>query len=634
MPLPSSPPAGYPSRAYAAMEWILLAGLMAVVAWTTLCLGGYMAKTMIVTSPAVLGLGALGGLLWAAGQGGESPVLNRAVLLPVPFLLYALASVIWQAPAPWLAWREWLLWLQMWVVFGLTLHFGRGRGHTWLIVATVTGLAFTGVALAAYQRFAAPYWLMLGRKQSPQFDGRSGGMFGIPNSLAGLLELIVPVALALVSSRAVKPWVKVICCWLAALFVFALVLTGSRGGWLGLGLALMIWPLLAGRSWRGKVVGTAVVFGCVFAGLWALYHGSEYARERMQPFLRGEFEKSRPIVWKAGYEIWRDHPWFGTGAASYNVVFEHYRPSGFHDEPHWAHNDYLNTLSDYGLVGFVLWAGAGGALLALGWVAIRRARRTGTSANNFFALAKWKLGLFVGLLAYALHLCVDFHTKIPALAFLAAISLALLLRDEPGLRRPAGPALRWAAALLALAAGGLMWRLALPLYRAEALRFDARYSVDRYALTKEGDLGPIVTTAKHILTQAVRIDPTNGQAWSDLAYVTVLDVRNGHDRVMLGRFAELAADEAIKRGPLNMEFWVRKGVALDLQRGRPEAEACFRRAVDLAPKSAVSWYAYAYHLQAFPNRRADAQAAVETCLSLDPYYPPADSLRRQLGPSR
>ena len=79
--------------------------------------------------------------------------------------------------------------------------------------------------------------------------------------------------------------------------------------------------------------------------------------------------------------------------------------------------------------------------------------------------------------------------------------------------------------------------------------------------------------------------------------------------------------EALKQCAINAEFWVRKGVALDVQRGRPEAEDCFRRAVELAPKSAPTWYAYAYHLQAFPNRRDEVRKALDTCLALDPYYP-------------
>jgi Flp pilus assembly protein TadD len=132
----------------------------------------------------------------------------------------------------------------------------------------------------------------------------------------------------------------------------------------------------------------------------------------------------------------------------------------------------------------------------------------------------------------------------------------------------------------------------------------------------------------------VRIDPTNGQAWSDLAYVTVMNSRSAGDLVMLGHFAELAANEAIKQCAINAEFWVRKGVALDVQRGRPEAEECFRHATELAPQSAPTWYAYACHLQAFPNRQDDARKALATCLALDPYYPPADILRRKLVPSR
>jgi tetratricopeptide (TPR) repeat protein len=85
---------------------------------------------------------------------------------------------------------------------------------------------------------------------------------------------------------------------------------------------------------------------------------------------------------------------------------------------------------------------------------------------------------------------------------------------------------------------------------------------------------------------------------------------------------------------VNAEFWVRRGTALDIQRARPEAEACFRRACELAPKSAPTWYAYALHLQAFPNRWDEARKALDTCLALDPYFPPADILRRQLVPSR
>ncbi|HEY8993088.1 MAG TPA: O-antigen ligase family protein [Lacunisphaera sp.] len=616
-----------------AAEWTLVVGLAVTLVWTTLCLGGVLGQTILVTSWMVFGLVLLGMVLWASGHAQGGRLLHLAVLLPVPFLLYALCSVYSLAPARWLAWGEWLLWFQMWLVFALTLHFARSRAQTAVLVGTMITLGIVGTGMAAYQRYVDPTWIMLVQRQAGQFMGRSSGMFGIPNSLAGLLEVMIPMCFVLLFSRTVRPATKVLAAWLAALFVFAIVLTGSRGGWIALGLSLLTWPLVTGREWKRKIAGTLVVLLGVSGGVWGLYRGSEYARSRIEPFLEGQFELSRPIIWKAGWQMWREGPWLGRGAASYNVLFDQYRPPGFLNEPEWTHNDYLNTLIDYGLVGFALWLAVGLVLGWAGWRAVRRARRDVAATDNFFARAKWKLGLLLGLLAYAFHLGVDFHTKIPALAFLAAMLAALLVRDEPAWWRPVRARVAWSAGL-GLVGGVLLlgWRVATPLYRAEALRFEARRSIDRYARTGQGDLAVIAPAAKSALTQAVRIDPGNGQAWADLAYATVQSWQAGKgDLVTLGRFAELAADEALQRCPVQAEFWLRKAVALDIQRGRRETESCYKRAIELAPNSRIAWYHYAYHLKAFPARRPEALRAIETCLTLDPYYPAANTLRQQLA---
>lgn len=635
--MPSAPP-HHPTpweRGLAVGEWAVTIGLAVTVAWTTLCLGGYLAETMVAVSVSVLGLTAVAVVLWAVRSQLGASEFNWAVLLPLPFLLYALASVIWLAPARWLAWREWLLWLQMWLVFALVLHVGRGKARTAVVVATFVGLALAGVGMAAYQRFIDPTWMMLGRTQADQFVGRSAGMFGIPNSLAGLFELVAPACFCLVFARSISMTWRILAAWLAALLVFALVLTGSRGGWISLSLTLALWPFLGTADWRRKFVAMIAVIAVTGLGLWALYHGSGYARERIQPFLEGRFEASRPIIWKVAVQLWQEEPWLGRGAASYNVLFDQHRPRGFLNEPVWAHNDYLNTLSDYGLIGFALWVGMGAMLLGLGWRAVRRARREAVS-GDLFASARWRLGLLLGLIAFMLHLAVDFHTKLPALAFAAAVSAGVLLREEPWLQRtlPRAAAVATATLLVALLAT-IGWRLAWPMYRAEAMRYEARRMIDRHANYGVGDLDQIVPVARAGFTRAVRLDPTNGQAWADLAYATEQSWRlPGADRVSLGRYAELAADRALQLCPVNAEFWVRKGTALDLQRGRAEAESCYQRAVALAPNTAVWWYYYAFHLQRFSNRKSDALRAVETCLSLDRSYSGADTLRQQLVTGR
>ena len=362
--------------------------------------------------------------------------------------------------------------------------------------------------------------------------------------------------------------------WLAALFIFALVLTGSRGGRIGLGLALPLWPMLGGKDWRKRLAGAAVIGLLAIAGLWALDRFSVQARERIQPFLEGKFESSRPVIWRAGLHIWQDHVWLGSGAASYNVLFDRYRPRGFLNEPVWAHNDYLNTLTDYGLVGFVLWLAAGGTLLGLGWRAARR--QAAGPAGNILHSTQWRLGLWLGLVpAFAsIHLSFDFHTKIPALAFAMALVAALLLREESTLQRPlpasAARGLGLGFFLLSLVAG---WRVAAPLYRAEALRYGPRRAIDKNAASGEGDLQQIVPRALAAFEEAVKIDPANGQAWGDLAYATVLAWHVNHgDLVAIGQRAEQPADRALALCPVMAEFWVRKGVALDMQARHGESE--------------------------------------------------------------
>jgi O-antigen ligase len=620
-----------PARLFDAFELLLIAALAGTFAATTLCLGGATAGIMVWASAAVFGLAIAAVVLWRLGRLGEALHLHWGVLLPLPFLAYALASTCWLAPAGWLAWREWLLWFQMWLIFAVVLHFGRGRGGTWILVGVFVGLGLVGIGMAAYQRFADPTWMMLGRTQALQFRGRSAGMFGIPGSLAGLLGLMIPACLCLISTRAAQPAAKVFLGWLALLFFFALVLTGSRGGWISTGIALLLWPLLTKGDWRRKVAGSVIVGVAAVLGIWALYTWSPYARERIQPFLEGKFEITRPIIWKAGVQLWRDQPWLGTGAASYNVRFDEYRPRGFRDEPLWAHNDYLNTLSDYGLVGFALWFGAGAGLLGMGWSAVRAARREASARAAIFLRAKWKLGIWLGLVAYSVHLAVDFHTKIPALAFAAAIAAGLLVRDDPRRLRILPAWTGWLAAAVALLAVAGAWHRAWPLYRAEALRAEARRSIDRFAIRQQGDLPAILAAARREFTRAVRIDPCNGQAWADLAYATVYSVQyNRPAAPSLGRFAELAADRALALCPVNAEFWVRKAAALEVQRGRPETEDCYLRALELAPHSRMPWLAYARFLSQVPGRRDDARRALETCLALDPYFPATDSLRQQL----
>ena len=101
--------------------------------------------------------------------------------------------------------------------------------------------------------------------------------------------------------------------------------------------------------------------------------------------------------------------------------------------------------------------------------------------------------------------------------------------------------------------------------------------------------------------------------------------------VQLGREAEQLARTALEKSTVVPEFWVRLGVALDLQGRWGEAGECFTHALQLAPKSANAWYYYAYHLCLIPATRILAGTAVHTALTLDPGLRPAITLQKSLS---
>jgi hypothetical protein len=125
--------------------------------------------------------------------------------------------------------------------------------------------------------------------------------------------------------------------------------------------------------------------------------------------------------------MWRDHTWLGVGPGHFDHRFRAYRPASVQLRPDHAHNEYLNTLADWGVVGAGLVFG-GLAALGLGvvktWKYVRRSESDfRTSQSNKFAFV---LGSTLALVAVLVHALVDFNLQIPANAILAVGLMALL----------------------------------------------------------------------------------------------------------------------------------------------------------------------------------------------------------------
>lgn len=620
------------------LEWVLVTLLAGNLSWTTLCLGGYRPETMLVTGI----LTSLTLIVYLVGHilSGSTSRLHAAGWLYLPFLVYALASVLWVTPVPWLGWHDWYLWANLGATFWVVLNGVKSTRARATLLAVVGALAFVATILAAYQKFVHPDWLMLGREQSEQFIGRASGPFGIPNSLAAFYLLIVPALGYLTLRRQATAIQRTIFGYLGLCCVGGLILTVSRGGWLGLALALVVWPLFARQCrWWWRLGAMFGVLGAILLGGWSLYTNSSVVRNRLDAMVTESGEWTRPIMWQGALKIHQDHRWLGSGAGSYNILFEEHRPVRYQLEPQWTHNDYLNTLSDYGNTGFVLSFGLAAAVWL--WLLFKRSRpgsdvprgATGIMHDPCF----WQ-AIAVGLFAFALQLFVDFHFKIPALGMLFAILAASAVQHYwRGTKQTLKFSWRFRQVISLFAVGGVCagtWWHFYPHYQAETLRYSSRQALDKLWRhdSSEGIYRETLEQARTNLARSVAIDPQNAMAWSDRAFATAL-----WSHIEPGKSAELgqeAADYASRALAITShvsEFWIRRAVGNDMQGKWLDAGNDMIQAVQLAPALSSTWFYQGYHLSLQPAGRAQARAALDYCLRLDPSNLTAQRLRQQLA---
>ncbi|HYD83924.1 MAG TPA: hypothetical protein VEA63_07715 [Opitutus sp.] len=247
-------------------------------------------------------------------------------------------------------------------------------------------------------------------------------------------------------------------------------------------------------------------------------------------------------------------------------------------------------------------------------------------------------GMVAGLAAFALQLFVDFHFKIPALAMAFGVVAALVVQEFWPVASEANARWRKArrfgcvAGALAMVAG--VWLFARPVYLGEALRYGARQEIDRIAVRRlpEGEWPPVLSRVSADLQRSLALAPRNGQAWAECAYANALWARAEPAKAgQHGAAALDAADRALACSTVVPEFWLRRGVALDVLGRRVEAGAAFVEALKLAPANALVWYYHAFHLSLDRTQPGRAVAAARVCLRLDPQNQDAQALLQRLA---
>jgi O-antigen ligase len=185
------------------------------------------------------------------------------------------------------------------------------------------------------------------------------------HALGLIMALSIPMSYyLLIQNRGRMVWVYRVHLILAGTTI---LLTASRGATLATVVALTIVPLTQARLGGRQRVALLLTVVLLIGGI--LFFVPETSWERLAT-VPTEFEQGtftgRTIIWKAGWEIFRTHPFVGIGANAFRVVVSREMAEpirmGEADPAPPAHNTFLSVLVEQGVLGFAVFCGMLGAL--------------------------------------------------------------------------------------------------------------------------------------------------------------------------------------------------------------------------------------------------------------------------------
>lgn len=191
-----------------------------------------------------------------------------------------------------------------------------------------------------------PSWFV---NVSGQTIMRAFGLFPDPHMMAFFLGLVLPIALSLwLFGKKNKATLFLIC---GLLFV-ALLLTFSRGGYLGIIFAVLLILFLGWRFLKEKtrlILIISTLFICLILAVFA-----QPAISRLvSSFSFSEGSSiGRMQIWQEAWQISLKNPLLGVGFGNYS---REVNPLASYRNPITSHNLYLDIFSETGIFGLAVW---------------------------------------------------------------------------------------------------------------------------------------------------------------------------------------------------------------------------------------------------------------------------------------
>lgn len=280
------------------------------------------------------------------------------------------------------------------------------RHGRWRVLLGLLFFAVTLIAWYAVIQHCRGSRLVLNLVRPEGYGMRASGTYFCPNHFANLLEMVIPMAGALVLATSAGVPLRLLSGYSLLLFLPVLFLTQSRSGWIATAVGLSVTALvIAARRSRKMFLSVLVLVPTLLLlGAAVLWVVSPMVRERVtgaSPAAPDSAVQARLLMWKDTVQMIRDRPWAGHGLGSYQWVYPQYKSHKMQLLFNYAHNEYLHTLAESGVVGFGLLAVLVASVL---WRLLRWSGRASRDRDAFLVA-----GLIGSVAASLAHAVFDFN---------------------------------------------------------------------------------------------------------------------------------------------------------------------------------------------------------------------------------
>ena len=250
----------------------------------------------------------------------------------------------------------------------------------WILLLSTLWLSIHGILLSM--------GIAIGPVELSKYDRiTSSGIFSDPNDLAQAIVVAIPLVFNFFFNKR-SILIKIFLVVIGAIMLYAFLLTGSRGGFIGLSVV----NFLLLRKKVGTIIGSAV---CIAALVGLVLVAPSNTVERVKTTSPYEDTgASRLALWYEAWQMFLSNPILGVGkdnSIEYSASY------------HVPHNSFIHVAAELGIPGIILWIG----IFYFSFMTLIKARKLHkdeTKSSQVYSLSDSLMVSMIGFTSTALFL--------------------------------------------------------------------------------------------------------------------------------------------------------------------------------------------------------------------------------------